>query len=285
MKRLLRLQAFVLGISLVMAFALPGCGKEGGKHAEADGHGHDEGGEKGGHGHEEEEEDGHGHGEEEGDAPTSFKEGKGLTLIDETKKAIGLETAEVSEHEIQPVSPVSAQIYRTASEPSRLPDGEKNGSAYATAIVPPDIANHLEPGSIVEFATGVDGSTKLQAKVWKVETTQVAVTAKAEILIEVPDPENKLHVGSFLEGDAHLSGSSKTLAVPRSAVLETATGRFVYVQNGEFFLRTAVTTGAESAENIEITDGLYEGDSIVTKPAETLYIIELRATKGGGHSH
>jgi multidrug efflux pump subunit AcrA (membrane-fusion protein) len=61
--------------------------------------------------------------------------------------------------------------------------------------------------------------------------------------------------------------------------------RFVYVLNGEAFLRTAVTTGARRGEFTEITDGLYSGDQIVVRPVETLYLIELRATKGGGHSH
>ena len=36
---------------------------------------------------------------------------------------------------------------------------------------------------------------------------------------------------------------------------------------------------------VEITDGLLAGDQVVTKPVETLWLIELRATKGGGHSH
>jgi hypothetical protein len=30
---------------------------------------------------------------------------------------------------------------------------------------------------------------------------------------------------------------------------------------------------------------LLEGDTVVTRPVQTLYLIELRATKGGGHSH
>jgi len=36
---------------------------------------------------------------------------------------------------------------------------------------------------------------------------------------------------------------------------------------------------------VEIVDGLLAGDAVVTKPVQTLWLIELRATKGGGHSH
>jgi multidrug efflux pump subunit AcrA (membrane-fusion protein) len=55
--------------------------------------------------------------------------------------------------------------------------------------------------------------------------------------------------------------------------------------NGEAYQRTAVKTGAEADGLVEITDGLLEGDSVVTKPVESLYLVELRAVKGGGHSH
>jgi len=62
-------------------------------------------------------------------------------------------------------------------------------------------------------------------------------------------------------------------------------GTFVYVVNGNFYLRTAVKTGARSTDFVEITDGLYAGDVVVTTPVNQLWLSELRLTKGGGHSH
>jgi hypothetical protein len=41
----------------------------------------------------------------------------------------------------------------------------------------------------------------------------------------------------------------------------------------------------ETPDRVEVSGGLYEGDTIAVRPAERLYLIELRATKGGGHSH
>jgi multidrug efflux pump subunit AcrA (membrane-fusion protein) len=75
------------------------------------------------------------------------------------------------------------------------------------------------------------------------------------------------------------------MVVPKSAVLASAEGNFVYVVNGEAYLRTAVKTGVEAEGLVEVTDGLLAGDVVVTRPVEKLWIIELRATKGGGHSH
>ena len=75
------------------------------------------------------------------------------------------------------------------------------------------------------------------------------------------------------------------MTVPRAALLDTALGTFVYLINGEAFLRTPVTTGAMDDDIVEITDGVFEGDTVVTSPVSQLWLTELRLTKGGGHSH
>ncbi|MES2309138.1 MAG: hypothetical protein V4507_09805, partial [Verrucomicrobiota bacterium] len=79
--------------------------------------------------------------------------------------------------------------------------------------------------------------------------------------------------------------AQKHLNIPRSALLETSQGSFVFVKNGDSWLRTEIKVGHSSKETIEITEGLHEGETIATQPVEALYLIELRSTKGGGHSH
>lgn len=56
-------------------------------------------------------------------------------------------------------------------------------------------------------------------------------------------------------------------------------------KNGEHFLRTPNKAGANSGDLVEVLDGLLTGDVVVSKGAEQLWLIELRFTKGGGHSH
>jgi hypothetical protein len=70
-------------------------------------------------------------------------------------------------------------------------------------------------------------------------------------------------------------------AIPLTALLRTIKGDFVYVANGEWFLRTAVTTGARSATHIEIKDGLYEGDTVVIQGVRILSLAEIQALNGG----
>jgi hypothetical protein len=224
--------------------------------------------------------DHHHHGEEA--AGARYAEGKGIILLDETKEAIGLKLAEAEERKLLPVLPVEAQIYRSADEPSRT-GGEQTGSAYATALVSPRLAEKLKGG---ESATLKTNDASDDARVWKIDPVSKDAVNSVEAILQIPDPQNTLNVGQFISGSVAESGAEETvLTIPRSAVLETATGKFAFVQNGDYLLRTPVTTGAESAEHTEITDGIYAGDVVATNPVETLYLIELRATKGGGHSH
>jgi hypothetical protein len=69
--------------------------------------------------------------------------------------------------------------------------------------------------------------------------------------------------------------------VPAEAVLQTAKGDFVYVANESWFLRTAVTQGRHVQEGVEILEGLYEGDTLVTEGVRLLSLAELQALNGG----
>ena len=108
---------------------------------------------------------------------------------------------------------------------------------------------------------------------------------ETEIVIGVSNATAALKPGEFVPARINLPRDAAVAAVPESALLRTSEGAFVYAVNGDAYFRTAVKIGATAEGFIEITDGLLSGDAVVTKPVETLWLIELRATKGGGHSH
>lgn len=77
------------------------------------------------------------------------------------------------------------------------------------------------------------------------------------------------------------AASAAVPAIPAEALLRTVKGDFVYVANGDWFLRTPVKTGAATTTHFEITDGLYEGDTIVIKGVRGLSLAEIQALNGG----
>lgn len=76
-------------------------------------------------------------------------------------------------------------------------------------------------------------------------------------------------------------GGADLAAIPVGALLRTVRGDFVYVANGEWFLRTPVVVGRISGGQVEIKDGLYEGDTIVVKGVRALSLSEIQALNGG----
>lgn len=255
---------------LLLAISLSGCGQEGGGRAvQAEG----------------EERSGDGHDGAEG-AGASFQEGKGIVLLEETQKSLGVELEEVKERPVWPEIRLTAQIYRGASEASRVYGRERQGNAYATALVGRETAAELRPGQKVRFVPKDGEGATAEGVVWKIDLAQAPVLGKAEVLLEIPDGARTLEVGEFVEMKAPVGNSSRMLvSIPRSAVLETSTGTHVFVRNGRHLLRTEIKTGAGNNDYVEVTEGLYDGDVIAVRPVEALYLIELRATKGGGHCH
>lgn len=109
-----------------------------------------------------------------------------------------------------------------------------------------------------------------------------AATYKAGHGVQLTDTARKfvgLETGSV--GSHTFGGSAESPAIPADALLRTVKGDFVYVANGEWFLRTPVTIGAADATHIEIKDGLYEGDTVVVKGVRGLSLAEIQALNGG----
>jgi hypothetical protein len=219
----------------------------------------------------------HAHGEHEEEAPSgaSYKNGKGVLVKDDTKKILGLETVAVTEKPITRTVEFSVQAFHDGNDarPHWLAMGTLPASRLAGVTAGQEVALRTPDGKIF---TG---------RMQKFDASVETIHSEVEAVIEVPGAMTFTQPVSFLHATLTLPGSKAVLVVPHSAILRTAEGLFVYAVNGEAFQRTAVKIGAEADGLVEITDGLLEGDSVVTKPVESLYLVELRATKGGGHSH
>lgn len=202
--------------------------------------------------------DEHGEHDEDG-GEVAFSEGRGLTLSTAVKAAMELEMAAA---EVRPLADnirLMAQVFATAPQ------------VLASAMAPADHADHYEEHAFTN------------AKLVRIDRSAMGTSQLVELIIEIgrsPAPA----LGGFIELE-FAAKPSEVLTVPASALLDAATGFFVYVENGEYLLRTPVKVGARSPDFVGIAEGLYEGDVVVASPVEQLWLTELRLTKGGGHSH
>lgn len=208
-----------------------------------------------GHAHHEQEENGHAHEAETSSA--SFDADAGLRLSEETREAMGVETAIAGVRKLGRALRVTVTVF------------DPGPPARALALVPAALAHELEQLEPDEV------------KVLSVGRETAAALTQVEVVLSLP--------GSFPAGttrEVTLHGAERrVVSVPRAAVLRTATGAFVYRVNEAYFQRTPVTTGTDGGAFIEISEGLSVGDVVAAAAVEPLWLTELRLTKGGGHSH
>jgi len=247
--------------AILLAVALSGCG-----HKEH--HGDSQG------------EAGHSHGADgsHSDSAQSFsgathKEGSGITLLDETRKSLGILTDEVQEQ----VLPRSIRFAARVFDAGTLADDLAPSDALALGLVSTNDAALLHAGQVLQFqaASGMTATGVVQ------QVSQPLAGGEVEVIAAIPSPAMQFRLGDSGEVTISVSDQKTALVVPREAVIKGANGDLVYVVNGEAFTMTWVQLGAEAGGLVEITDGLLAGDSVVTKGAMDLWLVELRAVKGG----
>ncbi len=259
-----------LFLSACVAFIGTGCGK---KHAEDDGHDH---GKEEAHG----DEDGHGHGEES-PSGASFKAGKGVTITEETKKLLGVEIADVTERKVPNQIRFTVQVFGEKHHHLANQKDHSGCDVHGSGFLSSNTAAVVKAGQPVQLFKGTNNP--LEGVVLAVQ--KALALGESEIVIGVSNATASLNAGEFVPTRINLPRDKAVVAIPQSALLRTSEGTFVYAVNGDAYFRTAVKVGSQADGWVEISDGLLDGDQVVTRPVETLWLIELRATKGGGHSH
>jgi len=255
---------------LLAGLVLVGCGH---KHEEGNGHDH---GKETAHGTT----DDHNH-EEESPSGASFKENLGVLMTDETRQILGVEVVEVAAQKLPTQIRFNVQVFGEKHHHAIQTDDHTGCDVHGSGFLPPDKVAVLRAGQSVQVQTG--NSKVLSGVVLAIEPA--LALGETEVIVGLTNATDKIKPGEFLSAIINLPRDNVVTVIPRAALLRTAEGTFVFAVNDDAYLRTPVKVGSEADGQLEITDGLYAGDSVVTKPVETLYLIELRATKGGGHSH
>ena len=226
-------------------------------------------------GHKESSEQAH---EEKAPVGASFKAGQGVSLTDETRKILGVEIADVAERKLPKQLRFTVQVFGEQHHPAVNPQDHSGCDVQGSGALSTDAAAVVRVGQAVQLRHGTNAPL-----MGVVLAVQPALTpGESEIVVGVSNATALLRPGEFIVASLSLPGGEAVMTVPQTAVLRTVEGAFVFAGNGTAYTRTSVKTGAESDGLVEITDGLLAGDQVVTNGVAALWLVELRATKGGG---
>lgn len=164
---------------------------------------------------------------------------------------------------------------------------------YAVARVPETQAGKLKPGTIAHIKI-----TSLPDKVFDGELLRFGTAADSksgtiDAVFRLPNPEMLLRPGMRAEFSIVVGKRENVASVPRIAVQGDASNRFVYVKDFELpnaFVKTPVSVGEINDQSVEILNGLFPGDEVVTEGSYSLGFagggnVSLKEALDAAHGH
>ena len=212
--------------------------------------------------------------------PTINRDGT-LILPPETEKALAIQTVSVRKINFQGARAITFQIFREAEEKPLPGLIYRTGYAYASVLCDP-----RQPGLKLEEPADVSlpnaAGVSVPARIVEIDQLPAAAGHQQEAILEILDSGNHFELGQFCSAAFSTTPISAALVIPRAALLSASDGTFVYLQTEKGFQRTAVKTGAQHETDIQIEDGLKEGDQVVISPVQGLWLTELQLRGGEG---
>jgi Cu(I)/Ag(I) efflux system membrane fusion protein len=186
------------------------------------------------------------------------------------------------------VTEVSVSEGQYVAEGDLLYKIEDITTLWLEAELYPSETSLVTPGDKITVRVTGDENNPLEAKVLFLSPEYRANSQITVMRASIDNPGSKYKPGQ--QAQVYLTHSSKeALAIPVDAVIRDGKGAHVYIQTGNNTFRPRmVKTGIESFDQVEITDGINEGDTVAITGVYLLYS-EIILKKGtdpmAGHNH
>lgn len=132
-----------------------------------------------------------------------------------------------------------------------------------------DIIN-LKKGMETEVTTDVLKGYKFNGKIKLINPRIDVQSGTVKVTVEIPDPTMKLKPGMFVDVKISVSNKNDAIIIPKKSILFKNNKSFVFIFKKMQVFKKEIKTGISEEDNIEVVDGLKEGDRIVTVGIETL---------------
>ncbi len=196
-----------------------------------------------------------------------------------------------------PISGLLVQSHIRLGEPvepdKELLDISDLGEVYAIARVPESQAGKLAPGSTAHIKVPALGDEMIDGKMIRFGTTADRESGTIDAVFKVTNPGLRLRPDMRAEFSIVLDHRANVMAIPRSALQGDASKRFVYVKHFDLpnaFIKTPVEVGEMNDRFVEISNGLFPADEVVTRGAYSLSFagggsVSLKAALDAAHGH
>ena len=135
-----------------------------------------------------------------------------------------------------------------------------------------------QPGRITIAGTDYEGSV---TTISKVATTDGAEKSKIAVEVALNQPDSAVYIGMEADVAITTGKNENTLILPLEAIYVDDTGSYCYVIEEGVVVRKDIQTGFENATQIEVTQGLEEGQIVILDAVAEAMIGQRAITKTG----
>lgn len=196
-----------------------------------------------------------------------------------------------------PIAGVVAELQVAPGKPVSPEDSLMSiidlAQVHAIAKVPEHFAGRIAVGQKAHIRVAGYPDKTFSATLEHLGALADAETGTLEAAFHVENPEFTLRPGMRAEFGIVTNSRSGVMAVPREAVQGEGASRFVYVADYELknaFEKVPVEIGEQNETMVEIVNGLFPGDTVVTRGAYALGFagrgsVSLKEALDAAHGH
>ena len=175
-----------------------------------------------------------------------------------------------------------------------LMDISDRSKMWAVAKIPEQEAAQVRVGSSAHIRIPALGPEEIDAKLVRFGVDADRQAGTIEGIFELDNSEGRLLPGMRAEFAIILSQRSNVLSVPRESIQGDPANRVVFVEDFELpnaFVRSPVVLGEQNDDYVEVLNGLFPGDRVVTRGSYSLgFVIEgsgisLKEALDAAHGH
>ena len=155
-----------------------------------------------------------------------------------------------------------------------------NRTVLATANIYEKDLSQVSPGQRVRITVSSLPDQIFAGQITTVGSVVDGETRVVPMQAELDNADGTLKPGMFASLEVLTESTPEAvMSIPQSAVVEANGQPLVFVRNGNAFEPVDVALGRTAGDQVEVLNGLFEGDEVVTQRANQLYAQSLR---GGG---
>jgi membrane fusion protein, multidrug efflux system len=141
---------------------------------------------------------------------------------------------------------------------------------YLETNLPEKYFRNIEKGYRVYITSYTSPGDTLPGRITRISPAIDPEARTFKCFVEVDNSRELLLPGMFVRADMVVNSSENTFVIPKDIIVNYNRRQMVYVVDKGTAKMRYITTGLESASNIEVLSGLEVGESVVSKGFETL---------------